>query len=112
MKDKKNAQPQMGMDLMRFFRKSHTYIGLVMAPLLVLAGATGIMLNHTAEFGQNPMTAKIHAGLVTGGKYLVDITGAVLIYLSITGIYMWYYARARKKNAVSTPAKVTQKETA
>lgn len=95
-KKKKNS----GVDLVRFFRKSHTYIGLVLAPLLILIAGTGIILNHTAEFGQHPLNARIHAGLVTGA-WLIDIGGAVLIYLSATGIYMWAYNRAKKKSSAS-----------
>ncbi len=111
---KNNATKSMtGTDLARFFRKSHIYIGLVLAPILILMGATGIILNHTAEFGQNPFTAKIHAGLITGGRSIIDIVGAVLIYLSASGVYLWAHgAKAKAKKKSSSTQKAAQSHSA
>lgn len=112
MQKRKDEKVITGGIAVRFFRASHTYIGIVLAPLLILLGGTGIILNHTASFGQHPLTAKIHAGLILGGPILIDIAGAVLIYLSLTGIYIWAYARKMKKKSSSTKAQNVEKKSA
>jgi hypothetical protein len=90
------------------FRKIHTYIGMGLSIVLVGISVVGIMLRHPLWFGIDPSISSLNSGVFILGEkqvnlaLLLDLVAIGLLYLTITGIGLWYYPKLAKRRKLNS----------
>ena len=106
------------MNSLRFFMIAHRIIGLAAALFVVMFSVTGIMLNHSRDWGLHHVNVSsewmmewygipepiitlervvtdIHSGRFFGvpGPYFMDLAAVSILFLVITGMALWWMKR-------------------
>jgi hypothetical protein len=98
-----NKKINISINWYKFFRTSHLYIGLSTAILFTIVCVAGFIFRHPTLFGISTAISSLNSGMFIIGNYKIDLTflldmmAIALLYLTFSGIGMWYYPKIVKK---------------